>query len=45
MPIRVCYLNLVALVHSNWNLLLAELARWNQLSREANPLAYSTASH
>ena len=33
---------MVALVHSNWNSLRAELARWKSLSREGNLIAYSS---
>jgi len=33
---------MVDLVHSNWNQLLAELARWKQLYRGGNQLVCST---
>lgn len=36
---------MVAHVHSNWNDLLAELARWKGISRGGSLLGYSTASH
>jgi len=34
---------MVAQVHSNRNLLLTELSRWNRLNRAGPRLAYSTA--
>ena len=37
--------NLVARVHSNWNNLRAELARWKALSRSGNLFASSTAQY
>lgn len=33
---------MVALVRSNWNLILLELARWKELSRGDAGLVYST---
>jgi len=36
---------MVAEVHSNWNHLLAELARWKEVSRDGALLSYPTASH
>jgi hypothetical protein len=33
---------MVAQVHSNWNLLLAEISRWIQLDREVPVVSYST---
>ena len=36
---------MVAQVHSNWELILAELSRWKSLSGVANLLTYSTAQN
>jgi hypothetical protein len=33
---------LVAQVHSNWNIIIMELVRWLNLSRDGELLAYST---
>ncbi len=36
---------LVAVVHSNWNHILAELSRWKELSRGGKLFAYFTAQN
>jgi len=41
-PTRICYLILVAQVHSNWNIVLAELSKWMELYSEENLLPRTT---
>ena len=36
---------MVALVQSNWNLILAELSWWKKLARGAEVLHYTTVSY
>jgi hypothetical protein len=36
-PISICNYRLVALVHSNWNILIDELSRWIKLARGCYP--------
>jgi hypothetical protein len=42
-PFGECLI-LVARVHTDWNLILSGLDRWNQLSRGNTVLSYSTAA-